>query len=155
MFEITSADIALLNDDDLRILVGLLSEEEVKKGGFSTAAVTWGGNQNSADAGIDVRVSLSLDKRIEGFILHPNTCFQVKAKDMPPSEIQKEMCPGGALRPAIAELANEGGAYVMVSSRGSITDSALRNRRKAMRHALSSLKKPDLIKTDFYDRTRI
>src|SRR6185437_5646911 len=155
MFDITPADIALLNDEDLRTLVALLCEEEIRKRGFSPAAITWGGNQNSADAGVDVRVSLSLDKQIEGFIPHTNTCLQVKAQDMPAAEIQKEMCPGGTLRPAVAELGDEGGAYIIVSSKGSVSDSALRNRRNAMRRALRSLKNRDLIKTDFYDRTRI
>jgi NAD(P)-dependent dehydrogenase (short-subunit alcohol dehydrogenase family) len=56
MFEITSDDIALLNDEDLRALVGLLCESEVRSRGFSASLVTWGGNQNAADGGVDVRV---------------------------------------------------------------------------------------------------
>jgi hypothetical protein len=48
MVEITSDDIALLNDEDLRTLVGLLCECELRAKGYSAASVTWGGNQNAA-----------------------------------------------------------------------------------------------------------
>jgi hypothetical protein len=51
MFEITASNIALLNDEDLRALVGLLCESEVKTRGFSAATVTWGGHQNAVDGG--------------------------------------------------------------------------------------------------------
>jgi len=44
MFEITGDHIALLRDDDLRTLVGRLCEEEVRKLGFATSTVTWGGD---------------------------------------------------------------------------------------------------------------
>src|ERR1039458_3225149 len=45
MFEVTTADIALFNDEDLRSLVGLLCEAEIRKLGLSPSYVTWGGNQ--------------------------------------------------------------------------------------------------------------
>jgi hypothetical protein len=55
MFEITPQDIAQLDDEKLRTLVGLLCEAELRGRGYSTAAVTWGGNQNAKDGGLDVR----------------------------------------------------------------------------------------------------
>jgi len=58
MFEVTAADIALLNDEDLRGLVGLLCEAEVRRLGLPTSHVTWGGNQDAGDGGLDVRVAL-------------------------------------------------------------------------------------------------
>jgi hypothetical protein len=58
MLEITPDDIALLNDTELRTLIGLLCEAELRKRGLSAAAATWGGHQNSADGGLDVRVAL-------------------------------------------------------------------------------------------------
>jgi hypothetical protein len=42
IFEITSDDVALLSEEDLRALRGLLSESEVKARGLSAASVTWG-----------------------------------------------------------------------------------------------------------------
>jgi hypothetical protein len=46
MFEITPQDIAQLDDKQLRTLVGLLCEAELRSLAYSTAAVTWGGDQN-------------------------------------------------------------------------------------------------------------
>jgi hypothetical protein len=65
MFEITPQDIAQLDDKQLRTLVGLLCEAELRSRGYSTAFVTWGGDQNAKDGGLDVRVSLPDDKPID------------------------------------------------------------------------------------------
>ncbi len=135
MFDITSDDINQLNDIDLRELVGRLCEAELMSRELSPAAVTWGGNQTAADGGLDVRVELPPGVFIEGFIPRGSTGFQVKKPDMPRSEIISEMRPTGTLRPVIQELADEVGAYVIVSSTGSTADSALRNRRGALRAA--------------------
>lgn len=153
MFEITPEDIAQLDDKQLRTLVGLLCEAELRSRGYSTAAVTWGGDQNAKDGGLDVRVSLPDDQVIEGFIPRRSTGFQVKKQDMPPRAIAGEMCPNGVLRPVIGELAESGGAYILVSSEGSTADSALANRRKAMVEAARGLAAQFAL--DFYDRTRL
>jgi len=58
MFEITGDHVSLLNDEDLRTLVGRLCEAEARRGGFSPLGVTWGGDQNAADGGLDVRAAL-------------------------------------------------------------------------------------------------
>lgn len=155
MFDVTPEDIAQLNDVDLRELVGRLCEAEVASRGLSTAAVTWGGNQTAADGGLDVRVALPVGTPINGHIPKFSTGFQVKTPDMARAAILSEMWPYSAIRPVIQELANEGGAYVIVSSHGSTADIALRNRRDAMREALLGVVKADKIHTDFYDRTRL
>ena len=153
MFEITPQDIAQLDDKQLRTLVGLLCEAELRSFGYSTVAVTWGGDQNARDGGLDVRVSLPNDKPIEGFIPRRRTGFQVKKQDMPARAIAGEMCPNGVLRPVIEELAQNEGAYVIVSSEGSTTDSALTSRRNAMAEATKGL--ANKLTLDFYDRTRL
>ncbi len=153
MFEIAPQDIAQLDDAQLRTLVGLLCEAELRSRGYSTAAVTWGGNQNAADGGLDVRVSLANDLPINGFVPKQSTGFQVKKQDMPPRAITAEMCPNGELRSVIRELAEDGGAYIIVSSEGSTSDSALVKRRKAMVEATEGLTKD--LALDFYDRTRV
>lgn len=155
MFDITPDDIAQLNDSDLRELVGRLCEAELSVQGHSTAGVTWGGHQNAKDGGLDVRVELSHDVSIEGFIPRPSTGFQVKASDMPRSAILDEMCPEGTIRHAIQGLAHEEGAYIMVSSQGSLADNALQNRRNALREALINTANAVELHTDFYDRTRL
>jgi hypothetical protein len=103
MFEVTGDDIAALNDEDLRTLVGRLCEAELRRRELSTAAVTWGGNQTAKDGGLDVRVALPADAVIAGFIPKQNTGFQVKKPDMPRREILEEMKPKpkGELRPVM------------------------------------------------------
>src|SRR3954451_12419962 len=116
MLEVTSEDIAALADDDLRSLVGQLCEAELRTRQFSTSAVTWGGNQNAADGGIDVRLSLPPDKQTGGFLPRTRIGFQVKKTDFTPAMIAPEMRPSGVLRPSIAALALQNGAYIIVSS---------------------------------------
>lgn len=155
MFDITSGDICQLNDIDLRELVGRLCEAELASRQLSPSAVTWGGNQTAADGGLDVRVALPSSATIEGFIPRPSTGFQVKKHDMPRGNIIAEMRPKGEIRPVIQELADKAGAYVIVSSAASTTDSVFRNRQIAMREALEGVDNADQLQTDFYDRTRI
>src|SRR5882757_8115735 len=111
MFEITRDDIAALNDEDLRTMIGLLCEAELRRANLPVSAVTWGGNQTAKDGGLDVLVAFLPEARLAGFIPRPATGFQVKKPDMPASEVAKEMKPGGVLRPVIEELAAESGAY--------------------------------------------
>ncbi|MBM2885710.1 exonuclease SbcCD subunit D C-terminal domain-containing protein [Chromobacterium phragmitis] len=155
MFDVTPDDINQLNDSDLRELVGRLCEAELSNRGLSPAAVTWGGNQTAADGGLDVRVELPLGTSIEGFIPCSATGFQVKKPDMPRSEIISEMRPKDTIRPVIQELADEAGAYIIVSSTGSTADRPLRDRRNAMREALDDVTNAGQLHTDFYDRTRL
>ena len=155
MFEITPDDVALLNDEDLRSLVGRLCESEMRRRGISPSCVTWGGNQRAADGGLDVRVALPPNVDGEGFIPRPDTGFQVKAEDMQAAKIRSEMRPKEELRSSIRDLAEKSGAYIIVSSKGSTSDLPLQNRREAMREAISDIPNRDALTVDFYDRTRI
>ena len=155
MFDITPDEILQLNDIDLRTLVARLCEAELSSRGFSPAAVTWGGSQTAADGGLDVRVALPPDTKIDGYISRPSTGFQVKKPDMPRADIIAEMRPDGVIRPVIQRLADEAGAYIIVSSAGSTADSALQNRQNALREALNDVGNADQLSTDFYDRTRL
>jgi lambda repressor-like predicted transcriptional regulator len=132
-----------------------LCEAELRRQGFSASHVTWGGDQNATDGGIDVRVALPPGSVIQGFVPRAASGFQVKKQDMPPAEIVAEMCPKGAIRASIRNLVQDSGAYVLVSSEGSTSDSALNNRRDAMKQALAELPNAGMLALDFYDRTRI
>ena len=120
----------------------------------------------------DVRVDLPRRTKIAGFIPRAVTGLQVKKSDMSGTKIVNEMRPapkrrvtakGGRaktkglrrnkLRPVIAELAAKGGAYIIVSAKGSTTDSALRSRRTVMRSALGRREQKLLV--EFYDRGRL
>lgn len=155
MLEINGNHIARLNDEDLRILVARLCEAELCRCGLPLSAVTAGGDQNAADGGIDVRVQLSTDAISSDFIPKPVTGFQVKCSDMPTNAIKSEMRPKDVLRLSIRELAIANGAYVIVSSKGSTADKALRNRRDVMRQAISDLPDTANLHLDFYDRDRL
>jgi hypothetical protein len=154
MIEITADDIAHLSDGQLRALVGLLCEAELQRKAHSRSAVTWGGDQNAPDGGLDVRVALPVGTQVVGFVPRAATGFQVKRQKMPAGEIAAEMCPDGLLRQIIVELANVGGAYIIVSSE-STSDSSLHRRRAAMVSAVQCLPNASALALDFYDRTRV
>lgn len=155
MLEITGDDIRKLNDSDLRELIGLLCEAELRLEGIPTVGVTWGGDQRAADGGIDVKVNIENSIFNVGYIPRPITGFQVKVPDMPRSDILNEMRPNGELRELIKELADSGGAYIIVSSNSSTSETALTNRKNAVREAISDLNNSEGLFTDFYDRNRL
>lgn len=154
IFEVTPEQIEALSDTDLRTLVGYLAEREVVSQGHSASGVTYGGHQNAKDGGIDVRVDLNASDT-NGFVPRPNTGLQVKAEDMPRGAIIGEMAPGGKLRESIRKLGEAGGSYIIVSSKGSVADKSLTERRNAMAAAIASEPTAAALHLDFYDRRRL
>ena len=154
MLELTGTHIAKLNDEDLRELVFRLCAAELRQNSQPLASVTAGGNQTAPDGGIDVRVELVAPAGLD-FIRRSQTGFQVKCEDMQAAKIRKEMCPGGKLRPAILELIAANGAYIIVSSKGTVADGPLLQRREAMRAATKSAPNAGTAHLDFYDRDRL
>ncbi|TCK71599.1 hypothetical protein [Acidipila rosea] len=155
MFDVTGQDISLLSDEDLRTLVGRLCEAELRRLGLSPLCATWGGNQNAVDGGVDVRVTLGESAPLGAAFARPNAVYQVKAEDMPRGKILAEMKPDGTVRPSILELAAAGGSYIIVSSKGSASDFALADRRRAMHDAVAGIANCDDLYLDFYDRDRL
>ena len=155
MFEVTANDIASLTDEDLRSLIGRLCESVMRRREISALCVTWGGHQDASDGGIDVRVELPVNLEAEGFIPRSATGFQVKAETMPRSKILPEMKPHGVLRPSICELAARSGAYIMVSSKDSVSETGLQDRLNAMAEAVDGIPNGRDLKLDFYDRRRL
>ncbi|MDQ0257090.1 hypothetical protein J2S74_004536 [Evansella vedderi] len=155
MFEIEGRDISELSDSDLRSLIGLLCEAELRSMNLPTAGVTWGGHQNAKDGGIDVRVELTASVHSDGFIPRSNTGYQVKKPDMPRSAIFKEMMVNGEPKQVIKDLIALNGAYIIVSSQGSTADSALKDRKDAMQEVVDNFSNTTNFKVDFYDRERI
>ncbi|MGY6644832.1 MAG: hypothetical protein ACXIVD_06385 [Salinarimonas sp.] len=155
MFDVTPEEIALLNDTDLRELVGRLCEAELVSHGISPTYVTWGGNQTAPDGGLDVRVMLPEGAPIDGFVPRAWTGIQVKKSNMPRGAIINEMQSAGQTRPVIQSLANKGGSYIIASSGVSVSDFALKNRRQALREGLGGVENAERLHTDFYDRSRL
>ena len=154
IFEVTPAHIEGLSDVDLRTLIGYLAEREAVAAGHSAVVVTYGGHQLARDGGIDVRVALPSGS-IDGFIPRLATGYQVKAEDFSAAAIRAEMRPKGKLRDSIRELGRSGGAYIIASSKGSVSDSSLNNRRKAMADAVADEPDAKPLFLDFYDKRRI
>lgn len=135
MLEITSDDVGRLTDADLRELIVRLCEAELVAAGLPSSALTAGGPQDAPDGGIDVRVDSSGSIESSGYIPRGKTGFQVKASPMPPKALVNEMRPGGTLRESISDLLGGGGAYVVVCSKASPTDSRLAVVKAAMLQA--------------------
>ncbi len=155
MFDITGEDIASLNDTDLRTLVARLALAELSARGAPLSCVTAGGAQDAADGGIDVRVDQVSLHASPDFVPRARTGFQVKKPDLAPQGVTNEMRPGGDLRPAIAALAESGGAYIIASSGAALTDTTLARRRDAMREAVNDHPQGENLFVDIYDRDRL
>jgi hypothetical protein len=156
MLDITKDDIAALNDEDLRSLVGRLCESELRSRGISTSAVRWGGNQDAPDGGIDVRVRIQDGAAPGGFVPRTSTGFQVKTTDYSARLIEREMRrPSGELRSSIVGLIRERGAYIIASSGSDTSDSALNDRIAAMQSAVADEDGHEELQLDFYDRNRL
>ncbi|RCW69206.1 hypothetical protein [Pseudorhodoferax soli] len=183
--ELTGDHVARLGDEDLRLLVVKLCEAELRRGGQGTSSVLAGGNQTAPDGGLDVLVQRQdgphvvsttiptlasggvpaeaasgvFDKPEAGslpdFIPRLETGFQVKCEDMPAGQIATEMRPKGVLRDSIKELIAHKGAYVIVSSKGSVAVGPLKNRIAAMRAAVADVAGFEDLHLDFYDRDRL
>ncbi|SPF51565.1 conserved hypothetical protein [Syntrophobacter sp. SbD1] len=155
MFEINGSHVAELSDTDLRTLVARLCEAELRRAGLPRSAIIAGGNQDAPDGGLDVRVELPGSANVSGFIPRPVTGFQVKVPDMSPKAILAEMRPKGTIRPDIQDLAEVSGAYVIISSKGSTSFSALQRRRNAMSEAVADVENSENLELEFYDRDRL
>lgn len=155
LFDITDDDIVSLDDSQLRELIGLLCEAEFRNAKMSTSGVTWGGDQNAPDGGIDVDVKSENIPQKHGYIPRPYTGFQVKKPDLGPAAIMKEMKPHGILRESIKELISNNGAYVIISSKAKKTDGPYKNSIKAMKEAVSIKDPNGNLHVDFYDRGKI
>ena len=155
LLEITGDHIAELGDADLRDLIGLLCEADYGLAGLPKRGITWGGHQNASDGGLDVVVRGKVLPPVTSFVPRSTTGFQVKTSDMPRNKIIKEMRPNGSLRELIKELLQENGAYIIVSSADSTSETALRDRMDAMKEATASDIGHENFHLDFFDRGRI
>ena len=154
--DITDKDIAKLNDTELRELIGKLCEATLDKNYIDTVCVTYGGNQDEPDGGVDVRVESNECFCEDWAIPRNNTIIQVKKPKMPPSEIEKEMRnKEGNILESIKELVSVKGAYIIASSGDNLTYKTLKNRVDKMKSIMSEIDKDGNVKLDFYDSKRI
>ena len=103
--DITDQDIKELNDSDLRELIGKLCEATLNKNNIDTICVTYGGNQDEPDGGVDVRVKSTQKFNEDWAVPRSNTVFQVKKPSMPCCAIKTEMKnKEGEIKDSIKEL---------------------------------------------------
>ena len=117
MFEITGDDISLLNDEDLRTPSAAYVKGNCGSEAMPDHMSLGAGTKRHLMRGVDVRVSLPPTAAIDGFVRRAATGFQVKQQDMPRAEILAEMRPRGHIRATIKDLADNGGAYIIVTRR--------------------------------------
>lgn len=144
-----------VNDVIARELVARLCRAELRAQGLPESSVTWGGDQRARDGGVDVRVDCRSPLRSADFVKTPCSVFQVKAEKFPRHKVAKEMVPEGVLRPVIEELQDNGGSYIIVSTKEDCSDESLRNRRDAIYRCLDNHGIGANVKYDFYDAQRI
>jgi hypothetical protein len=80
MFEITRDDIAALNDEDLRTLIGRLCEAELRRNGLPVSAATWGGDQTAKDGGLDVRLRWRRTQKSRALSREPPPVFRSRSR---------------------------------------------------------------------------
>jgi len=155
LLEITSEDIANLGDADLRILIGLLCEQDFRQSQLPTNCIRWGGHQNAPDGGFDVVIDSDVNPPPCSPFKTKFVGIQVKKPDMPKSKIEAEMKPNGELREVFHSLASKNATYVIISSTGSTSESALKDREEGMAAVLKDAGYENAITTKFMDRTQI
>lgn len=104
--------------------------------------------------GVDVRVDLPKLESTD-YIPKSSVIFQVKAENFGVSKIPGEMAPKGIIRDSIQELGKKKGAYIIACTRETLSDSSLKNRKKAMLECLTKHGLNKTIEYDFYDNRKI
>ncbi len=150
MFEVSAELIAALDDSQMRELVARLCRAELRAHGSPESAVTSGGDQRAPDGGIDVRIEVMQAIAAVDFAPSRRTGFQVKQeKKFGPADVRGEMAPKGIIRPALQELADAAGAYVIVNGGQSIAPERVSERRMAMRETAAVLRGAERLTLDF------
>jgi hypothetical protein len=153
LFEVTPLEIQDLTDADLRALVARLCISTLVGADLPPTFVVWGGDQRAPDGGIDVRVKAARNPTLPAPLDRGAVGFQVKATPMRPTDIQREMCPGGILRPSIRDLIQAGGAYVIAAS-DLVADERYQERVDAIK-AAAGLTDTAGVTLDYFDARRL
>jgi len=153
--ELAAADITALDDGQLRELVARLAEAELREQGIPRSSVQAGGAQEAADGGLDVSVATEGPLERPAFVPRANTGFQVKKHGMSRGNCRKEMLEVGELRASIKALADEKGAYIIVSGKDSCSATMHKERLAGMEEALKTYGAGGDLHLDFYGADRL
>ena len=155
LFELRTEDIKELDDKQLVELIRRLCEADVLTAGESTKCVNYGGKSDETDWGLDIVITMKNDPPQSIYIPRQTTGVQVKKSDMKPSKIQKEMSTHIGIGKSINWLAEQSGAYIIVSSGRSCTQPLLMERKKMMRSSVSNIPESNKLDLDFFDLQKI
>lgn len=155
IFDIEKDDLLKLNASQLEELIARLAEAELASKGYSLAYVNWSGSMTASDGGIDIHVQVPVEQLNTGFLRRPNTVFQAKKGEMPPSKITEEMRPDGKLSSAIVEQASRKGSYIIVSLGDDCSPPVKEKRLNAMKDAIKDDPNKSDLHLDFYDRSKL
>jgi len=153
--ELAAADITALDDGQLRELVARLAEAELREQGIPRSSVQAGGAQEAADGGLDVSVATVRPLERPAFVLRTNTGFQVKKHSMSRGSCKREMLEAGELKDSIKALADEKGAYIIVSGKDSCSATMYKERLAGMEEALKTYGADRELYLDFYGADRL
>ncbi|MBW9089852.1 hypothetical protein JNB91_18725 [Rhizobium wenxiniae] len=155
LFSISKLDIQALTDEQARELVARLSMAELERKGYSRSAVSWGGNQRSADDGVDVEVDIGGKRKLKGYVPAALTFFQVKAEKFGPQKVTDEMVPEGRVRKIFSDLAVSNGAYIIVSTHDDVSKKYMTPRLDAMKAVIAKVPAAGKITLNFYDSQKL
>lgn len=154
-FELKPSDISNLNDADLREMVARLCEAELHDQKIQRSCILWGGAQEAADGGLDIRVKSEIPLLNPGFVPRKNTGFQIKKSSMGKAACREEMLMRGEVKEVIRSLIEQQGAYIIVSGKDDCSDKMLTDRIKGMQSAIENITSKEQIFLDFYGRDRL
>lgn len=154
-FELKPSDISNLSDADLREMVARLCEAELHDQRIQRSCILWGGAQEAADGGLDIRVKSEIPLLNPGFVPRNNTGFQIKKSSMGKAACREEMLMGGEVKEVIRSLIEQKGAYIIVSGKDDCSDKMLTDRIKGMQSAIENITSKEQIFLDFYGRDRL
>lgn len=155
LFEITKEDIKELDDTQLEELIRRLCEADVVSAGESTKCVSYGGKSGEPDGGLDIVVTMRNDPPQSIFISRKTTGIQVKKTNMTPSKIESEMSVHIGSGKLINCLAEQSGAYIIVSSGSSCTPQKLKERKEKMVSLVSDVPGRENLDLDYFDLEKI
>lgn len=122
-FEIEEKDLARLSADDFTKLMKRLITAEVHKAGIPKSAVEGTLQINISDGGEDIRVQWTGGPDQTDYIPARFTVFQCKAENLTDAKVRNEPQTDDktALKPAVAEVMANQGAYVLATTKTNTT----------------------------------
>lgn len=122
-FEIEEKDLARLSADDFTKLMKRLITAEVHKAGIPKSAVEGTLQINISDGGEDIRVQWTGGPDQTDYIPARFTVFQCKAENLSDAKVRNEPQTDDktALKPAVAEVLANQGAYVLATTKTNTT----------------------------------